>query len=96
MSGLEIVTGSFDFAIEENGKYVFFEVNEQGQFLWMERHCPQLPVLDMFTKFLISSNEKFRYRDRRESKFHLEDFLANGTWQSIQDDEAKRHVDVQF
>lgn len=34
MSRLGIVTGSFDFAVTPEGDYVFFEINEQGQFLW--------------------------------------------------------------
>lgn len=52
MGRLGILSGSFDFICDENGDYVFLEVNEAGQFLWMEELCPELAVLDAFTAFL--------------------------------------------
>lgn len=63
MRALDIVFGCFDFIIDEDGEYVFLEVNEAGQFLFLEVWCPELPTLDMFCKFLIARDPAFRYRE---------------------------------
>lgn len=58
MADLGIVFACFDFAVDEEGKYVFFELNQAGQFLWMERILPDLNLCFTFASFLA----------RRESK----------------------------
>lgn len=62
MRELGIVAGGFDFIVTPGGEWVFLEVNEAGQFLFVERWCPQLPVLDAFCRFLESRAAEFRYR----------------------------------
>lgn len=62
MARLGIVFGCFDFIIDEDGRYVFLEVNEAGQFLFLEVWCPELPVLDMFCEFVASADPAFVYR----------------------------------
>lgn len=61
MRKLGIVHGSFDFAVDSQGCWIFFEVNEAGQFLWMETHVPHLPVLDAMAQFLINPSIDFKY-----------------------------------
>lgn len=63
MDELGIVTGSFDFAVTPSGEWVFFEVNEQGQFMWMEQCAPEVTVTDMFVNFLEA-------RSHRDFKYH--------------------------
>ncbi|MDC8758167.1 hypothetical protein [Janthinobacterium fluminis] len=76
MERLGIVFGCFDFMVTEDDEFVFLEVNEMGQFLWMEEDDPQFPLLDTFVKFLESRNPQFqrgdagvrhRYADFRDS-----------------------------
>ena len=55
------VFGSFDFALDANGRVVFFEFNEQGQFLWLEERAPSTPLLDMVASFLLQGDANFRY-----------------------------------
>lgn len=62
MRALGIVFGCFDFIVAEDGGYVFLEVNEAGQFLFLETWCPELPALDMFCDFIVSRDARFRYR----------------------------------
>lgn len=57
-----LVAGSFDFAVQPDGEIVFFEVNETGQFLWLEEQCPEIPLLDMFASFLQHGAADFHYR----------------------------------
>ena len=59
MASLGIVFGCFDFIVTEEGEYVFLEVNEMGQFLWVEDRCPDLKLLDAFTRLLISRQTNF-------------------------------------
>jgi glutathione synthase/RimK-type ligase-like ATP-grasp enzyme len=61
MRRLGILHGSFDFAIDDEDNWIFFEVNEQGQFLWMETYVPHLPVLDTAIHFLMEPTVDFIY-----------------------------------
>lgn len=56
MKELKIVFGCFDFIVTPNNEYVFLEVNEQGQFLWIEDILPEVAYLDIFSDFLIHRN----------------------------------------
>jgi hypothetical protein len=47
-----IVFGSFDFAVDGDGHWWFLEVNEQGQFLWLDEFNPELHLLEKFLAFL--------------------------------------------
>src|SRR5206468_1237460 len=50
---LGIVFGCFDFVVTPQGSYAFLEVNEMGQFLFVE-HFTGLPLLNAFSEFLSS------------------------------------------
>lgn len=51
MKRLGINFGCLDFIVTPNGEYIFLEVNEAGQFLWIEELCPDIPLLDAFTAY---------------------------------------------
>lgn len=53
MRRLGIVFGCFDFAVTPRGEHIFLEVNEMGQFLWLEEINPDLPLLEAFCQLLI-------------------------------------------
>jgi len=56
MKKLNLVFGCFDFIVDTDGNYVFLEVNQQGQFLFLERYV-DIPLLDAFTEFLIHGTD---------------------------------------
>lgn len=56
-----LMYGSLDFAVDHDGNYIFLEVNETGQFLWVEDYVPALTLLDCFCEFLIERNRNFIY-----------------------------------
>jgi glutathione synthase/RimK-type ligase-like ATP-grasp enzyme len=64
MSSLGIVFGCFDFVITPRGEYVFLEVNEAGQFLFVERYAG-VPLLDAFCEFLLQARPEFEWDERR-------------------------------
>ncbi|HEY2345121.1 MAG TPA: hypothetical protein VGH80_04475 [Xanthomonadaceae bacterium] len=65
MARLGIVSGAFDFIVDESGRWVFLEVNQAGQFLFMEQWCPGLPVLDAFCQFVENVDWSFEYAEPR-------------------------------
>jgi glutathione synthase/RimK-type ligase-like ATP-grasp enzyme len=50
----QIAYGSFDFAVDNSGQWWFLEVNEGGQFLWLDDFNPSLHVQEKFLAFLTS------------------------------------------
>jgi hypothetical protein len=64
MKRLGIVFGCFDFIVTPEGEFVFLEVNESGQFLFVERYCG-IPILDAFANFLIQGRTDFSWNPRR-------------------------------
>lgn len=59
---LGLVFGCFDFIVTPAGEHVFLEVNEMGQFLFVERSCG-LPLLDAFSEFLIQGRPDFDWSE---------------------------------
>jgi len=53
MSRLNLVFAAFDIILTIDDQYVFLELNEAGQFVFMEELCPELPVVDAMCHFLI-------------------------------------------
>lgn len=62
MRRLGIVFGCFDFVVTPQGEHVFLEVNESGQFLWMEQIAPEVQVLDPFCEFLARGRADFDWK----------------------------------
>ena len=52
MAELGIVFGAFDFALDSQGEFSFFEVNEAGQFLFIEDLHPSVHLAAEFANFL--------------------------------------------
>lgn len=53
MSYLELCFGCLDMICEPDGSYTFLEVNEQGQFLWLEEKNSSLDLLKTFVEFTL-------------------------------------------
>lgn len=77
---LGLLHGSFDFVEQSDGALVFLEINEMGQFLWLEEKVPSLPLLDTFVAFSLEPVTSFHYRpNQNKAGFHefinSEDFV---------------------
>lgn len=57
---LGLVFGCIDLIVTPDGEYVFLEINQMGQFLWIEDACPEIPMLQIFCEFLLSRDPRFR------------------------------------
>jgi hypothetical protein len=60
MEKLGLVMAMVDLIITPQGDHVFLEVEEQGQFIWLEEMCPELPLVDTAARFLACGDPYFR------------------------------------
>ena len=90
MDRLGLVFGSIDLIVDPDGEVWFLEVNEQGQFLFVEDRLPELPLLDAFAHFCISAKVDFVYA-KTSDPATFSDFIASPTWQSDQTARLKLH-----
>lgn len=72
---LGLVSGSLDLIFTRDGKWLFLEVNQAGQFLWPEVCASDVRALDVFCRFLISGKSDFLCADA--PTLRTEDFLPN-------------------
>lgn len=56
---LGLVFGACDVILTPDGRYVFLEVNQQGQFLWLEEMIGS-PLLENFCELLIQGRSDYR------------------------------------
>lgn len=74
LCGIEF--GSLDIVVTPEGEYVFLEINEQGQFLWLERRNPDVRILQAMTAYL----GRRAGLDLDVSTIRLNDYLRSGQY----------------
>jgi hypothetical protein len=52
LARLDLRFGCLDLVVDADGDCYFLEVNEMGQFLWVEQFCPEERYLEAFLSFL--------------------------------------------
>ena len=57
-----LVAGAFDFIVTPDDEWVYLEVNEAGQFIFVEQWCPELTLFDAFCAFVESGDPDFVYK----------------------------------
>ena len=80
MNKLNLVFGCFDFIVTPDGEYYFLEINEQGQFLWLEDMNPEIKMLDAFTEFLIAGSSDFTW-NKRSASTSIRDYYSQIAFQ---------------
>ncbi len=71
MARLNLVFGAIDLIVTPAGEHVFLEINEMGQFLFVE-HLSGMPLLDAFCELLIQGRADYAW-DPREPALRLHD-----------------------
>jgi hypothetical protein len=61
MRRLGIVFGCVDLIVTPDGDHVFLEVNESGQWLWVEEALPETALLDRFVAMLAQGRADFAW-----------------------------------
>lgn len=69
--------GCIDMIVTPNHEWVFLEINQMGQFLWVEEINPDVPMLDLFVQLLTGTTE---FGDGK-SKYGLrhQDFMTSAS-----------------
>ena len=65
----KICFGSVDFAVDNNGQWWFLEINEQGQFLWLDQFNAQARTLEKFCAFITAPEGSAQPLEKRLGLF---------------------------
>lgn len=60
MACMNLRFGAIDLIVTPDGDYVFLEVNEMGQFLWIEQMAPEEKLLAHFCAYLCCTDRPYR------------------------------------
>lgn len=61
LRNLGLVAGAFDFIVTPDDEWIYLEVNEAGQFIFVEQWCEDLTLFDAFCGFVESADPAFLY-----------------------------------
>lgn len=89
MRKLGLIFGCFDLIVTPDNEYYFLEVNESGQFLWIEQINSEIQVLDIFADFLINKKPTFE-RIKGKTPVSISDFQEEA--EEIVKKTTTRHV----
>jgi hypothetical protein len=85
-SQLGLLHGSYDFVEQPDGSLVFLELNEMGQFLWLEERLPELPLLSMFAAFSLDPRFDFRFDPGRWPAHPFHEFIHSEAYGAFRND----------
>jgi len=91
MHHMGLVFGAFDMVVTPDDEYVFLEINEQGQFLWLEEFNPQFKMLDIFVQFLLQRSVDFQWNETAY-QHSIERYRTQ--MQSVYGHHMQRHVQL--
>lgn len=74
MKELGIYSGCFDFVVTPDDRWVFLEVNQGGQFLFVEEYTG-FPLVDAFAEFLRQGRSDFSWEES-DTTIRMEDVVA--------------------
>jgi hypothetical protein len=87
MDEMGLVTGSVDMIVTSEGEHFFLEINEQGQFLWLEQMNEEIRVLGPFARFLASYDKEEPLQHDKD--ISLRDYFASPSFSEFIENEVK-------
>lgn len=81
MKRLGLVYGCVDLVVDHEGNTYFLEVNQAGQFLFLEEALPGLPLMRAMTAMLASGCVDYSLEDG--GRFDFSDFLRTEDYQEV-------------
>lgn len=75
MKCMKLTFGAIDLIVTQDGEYIFLEVNEMGQFLWIEQFAPEENLLAHFCAYFCCTDRPYRgaldqFEDIRFADYH--------------------------
>ena len=89
LHSLGLVAGAFDFIVTPEDEWVYLEVNEAGQFIFVEQWCEELTVFDALCGFIESGNKSFRYQQTSDA-IHLKDLIESVKPETVSEQDKLR------
>jgi glutathione synthase/RimK-type ligase-like ATP-grasp enzyme len=91
MQCLGLIFGCADFVLDDHGKLTFLEINQAGQFLFVENMCPSIKILQAMAAMLCHGSSHYRLDD--SEPVSLQEFLA-GDAQKLDTEAMERAMPV--
>jgi hypothetical protein len=89
LRSLGLVAGAFDFIVTPEDEWVYLEVNEAGQFIFVEQWCEELTVFDALCGFIESADGSFRYQQTSDA-IHLKDLIESVKPETVSEQDKLR------
>ena len=94
MTELGLVVGFLDLVMDEQGDLQFLEVNQQGQFLFIEEKLPQMPLLRAMTSLLLTGQVDFAVEDSED--VHFADYLNSDAFLELRNAKQKPAQNISY
>jgi len=95
MRQLGLAFGCIDLIVTPEDEYVFLEVNEMGQFLFVEERAPAIPLLRAFTTLLVERKLTRASKLIGDEQLSYAAYLACGDFDRACAADAKHHAPYQ-
>ena len=91
LDSLGLVAGAFDFIVTPNDEWIYLEVNEAGQFIFVEQWHTEFTLFDALCDFIESADPAFQYQ-RKPGAQRLADLIETVDPERICEQDAARRV----
>lgn len=81
MKRLDLVIGCIDLVVDHDGNMFFLEVNQQGQFLFVEQRLPDVPLLRAMTSMLMTGRSD--YAIDASAELHFAEYLQTDGYKEL-------------
>ncbi|GFZ96626.1 hypothetical protein GCM10011408_16290 [Dyella caseinilytica] len=88
MASLGLVFGCLDFVVDADGAYQFLEINQAGQFLFLEDMIPDIGVMRMMASFLAAGARDYSVVE--DASLTMAEFRASEAYAAMAD---RLHID---
>jgi glutathione synthase/RimK-type ligase-like ATP-grasp enzyme len=93
MRKLGLAFGCIDLIVTPEGEHVFLEVNEMGQFLWVEQDEPRSELLRCFATLLLHQRLGPSTPLVGDETLSYAGFLASGAWERGHAEDGESHAE---
>lgn len=92
MRRLDIVFGCVDIVVDHDGNEHFLEVNQAGQFVFVEEKLPSVPLLHAMTAMLAKGSSDYSLNDASAVSFN--DFIETEAYEKVMESLRKEPLRV--
>lgn len=91
LDSLGLVAGAFDFIVTPDDEWIYLEVNEAGQFIFVEQWHTEFTLFDALCDFIESADPAFQYQ-RKPGAQRLADLIETVDPERICEQDAARRI----